>query len=310
MEPQDAKMIESIPLGRNQMEDRNGWHLTNNGKYTVQSGYQIERIYPDKEKPPEFYGPNVDILKAFCWKVKYPPKLKHFLWQLVTCCIAVTKNLNARGIQEDTCCARCGDSEKSINHVFFECPPARQVWTLPKIPSNPNIFPMGSLFANIDHLFWRVNPKMEDHQFAWILWYIWKGRNKKVFSNLDIDPRETLNLAELESRLWAEAHVINDTSLVQAGQIRPNYGITGRWCFIDGSWKDKDLFSGQCWFSTLPGFDGLLGAMNVRACLSPLHAEIEALIWAMECMKNLRQFQVTFATDCSQLVKMVSEPEE
>ena len=27
-------------------------------------------------------------------------------------------------------------------------------------------------------------------------------------------------------------------------------------------------------------------------------------------MKNLRQFQVTFATDCSQLVKMVSEPEE
>ena len=27
-------------------------------------------------------------------------------------------------------------------------------------------------------------------------------------------------------------------------------------------------------------------------------------------MRNLRQFQVTFATDCSQLVKMVSEPEE
>ena len=30
----------------------------------------------------------------------------------------------------------------------------------------------------------------------------------------------------------------------------------------------------------------------------------------MESMRNLRQFQVTFATDCSQLVKMVSEPEE
>ncbi|KAG2280107.1 hypothetical protein Bca52824_051327 [Brassica carinata] len=37
---------------------------------------------------------------------------------------------------------------------------------------------------------------------------------------------------------------------------------------------------------------------------------MEALIWAMECMRNLHQFQVTFATDCSQLVKMVSEPEE
>ena len=37
---------------------------------------------------------------------------------------------------------------------------------------------------------------------------------------------------------------------------------------------------------------------------------MEAFIWAMKCMRNLRQHQVTFATDCFQLVKMVSEPEE
>ena len=53
-----------------------------------------------------------------------------------------------------------------------------------------------------------------------------------------------------------------------------------------------------------------MGARNVRASLSPLHAEMKALLWATECMNNLRQFHVTFATDCSQLVKMVSEPEE
>ena len=70
------------------------------------------------------------------------------------------------------------------------------------------------------------------------------------------------------------------------------------------------VFSGQGWLSNLEGFDGLLGARNVRASLSPLHAEMEALLWAMECMRNLRQFQVMFATDCSQLVKMVSKPEE
>ena len=38
---------------------------------------------------------------------------------------------------------------------------------------------------------------MDDHQFAWILWYIWKGMNNKVFSNLDMDPRHTLKLAEV-----------------------------------------------------------------------------------------------------------------
>ena len=151
---------------------------------------------------------------------------------------------------------------------------------------------------------------MEDHQFAWILWYIWKARNNKVFSNLDIDPRDTLNLAELESTLWAEAQVINTSRLVHEIHNKFNSRTTERWCYTDGSWKDKDVFLGQGWFSTLPGFQGLLGARNVMACLSPLHAEVDALIWAIESMKNLRQFWVMFATDCSQLVKMVSEPEE
>ena len=91
-------------------------------------------------------------------------------------------------------------------------------------------------------------------------------------------------------------------------QVLPN--IPGRWCFTDGSWKEIDILSGQGWYSTLEGFAGLMGARNTRASLTPLHSEVEALIWAMECMKNLRQYQVTFATDCSQLVKMVSEPEE
>ena len=28
MKPHDEKMVESIPLSRNQIEDRNGWHFT------------------------------------------------------------------------------------------------------------------------------------------------------------------------------------------------------------------------------------------------------------------------------------------
>ena len=125
-----------------------------------------------------------------------------------------------------------------------------------------------------------------------------------------MDPRDTLKLAETESTLWADAHVLTETRIGSHAEVTTLPSIPGRWCFTDGSWKENEVFSGQGWLSTLEGFDELLGAKNVRACLSPLHAEIEALLWAMECMKNLRQFQVTFATDCSQLVKMVSEPEE
>ena len=82
MDPHDVKIIESIPLSRNQIEDRNGWHFTyNNEKYSVKSGYQVERVYPDKKKSPDFYGPTVDILKSFCWEVWCPSKIKHILWK-------------------------------------------------------------------------------------------------------------------------------------------------------------------------------------------------------------------------------------
>ena len=86
--------------------------------------------------------------------------------------------------------------------------------------------------------------------------------------------------------------------------------ITGRWCFTDRSWKNQDNYSRQGWYSTLEDFDGLIEARNTRASESPFHSEIESFIWTMECMSNLRQYTVTFAADCSQLVKMVSEPEE
>ena len=121
---------------------------------------------------------------------------------------------------------------------------------------------------------------------------------------------DTLKLAETESNLWAEAQILDETKRSPHVEAMNLPLIPGRWCFTDGSWKENDIFSGQGWYSTLEGFAGLMGARNIRASLSPLHAEMEALLWAMECMKNLRQFQVTFATDCSQLVKMVSEPEE
>lgn len=108
-------------------------------------------------------------------------------------------------MQGEIQCERCGASEESLNHVFFECPPAIQIWSLSKVPSNPDIFSTKELFTNMDHLYWRVLPNTDDDHYAWLLWYIWKARNNKVYRNIDVDPRDTLNLAETESLLWKEA---------------------------------------------------------------------------------------------------------
>lgn len=59
---------------------------------------------PGRKRTLKEYGPLVTALKAFCWKVRCPPKMKHFLWQLISGCIAVKEKLRARGIRGDTTC--------------------------------------------------------------------------------------------------------------------------------------------------------------------------------------------------------------
>ena len=72
---------------------------------------------------------------------------------------------------------------------------------------------------------------MDDHQFAWILWYIWKGRKDNFFNNLDVDPRDTLKLAETESTLWAEAQDLNVQRASQQVEVWNLPTIPGRWVF-------------------------------------------------------------------------------
>lgn len=78
---------------------------------------------------------------------------------------------------------------------------------------------------------------------------------------------------------------------------------------IDGSWKENKSFSGLGWYCVRgDGLESLVGARNLRRSLSSLHAELEALIWAMHSLLANQRTDVAFVTDSTKLVKMVSSP--
>ena len=54
--------------------------------------------------------------------------------------------------------------------------------------------------------------------------------------------------------------------------------------------ENQEIYSEQESYSTLEGFEGLMGARNTRASQSPLYSEIEALIWAIEYTRILNSF--------------------
>lgn len=189
-QPEDVRIIRGLAISRYKRPDSYGWSLTESGKYSVKSGYKTKTLFPDNDTRLVVYGPDIKPLYAYLWKLKCNLKLKHFVWQILSGTLPVSKNLKSRGMDCDLRCSLCGADKEIVNHVLFECPPALQVWALSMIPSPPppGIFPSSSRFTNMDYLFWRLPKDYDFGYFLWILWYIWKNRNDKLYWNKNGDP--------------------------------------------------------------------------------------------------------------------------
>ncbi|CAA7054626.1 unnamed protein product [Microthlaspi erraticum] len=308
-ESEEITRITGIPVATGYKPDTWGWFYTTTGRYTVKSGYTVLQELSDEGTLPVF-GPDTRRLQAQSWKVKCTTKLQHFLWQIITGCLSVGARLCSRGMRVDPLCVRCGMGDETINHMLFECPPARQAWALSPIPTPPQFFPTGALYSNMAHLFWNLPDNDDMLMYPWLLWFIWKARNYKVFSNDDQNPQEVMESAITESRAWVAAQTVADgvsnSISINSGHVPP-----GEWCQIDGAWKVTDSRAGLGWYNFDPDSGSvLMGSSNLRRGLSPLQTELEALVWAMQSMLVHNKRRMNFQTDSAQLVKMVSKPAE
>ncbi|CAA7016995.1 unnamed protein product [Microthlaspi erraticum] len=83
--------------------------------------------------------------------------------------------------------------------------------------------------------------------------------------------------------------------------------IYGEYCQIDGTWKATERCAGLGWFyNNRETGEQFIGSSNLRRGLTPLQMEVEALVWAMQCLFQYNKHVMVFETDCSDVVKMVS----
>lgn len=98
----------------------------------------------------------------------------------------------------------------------------------------------------------------------------------------------------------------NDNSMQGVVQV-PNSTmvstqISDNRCQVYMSWHDDDPVSGIGFFI----YDlsaTLLGLKSISRTLSPLHAELEALAWAMEIGLQRGYFSVSFETNCLEILR-------
>lgn len=134
--------------------------FTEASKYMVKLGFRIESSYQNSGQRMDTFVPTTKPLLAFPWKLKCSPKLRHFVWKILSDMLPEAKNHRTRRIDCDLKCSICGADEDSTNHVLFECSPALQTWVL-KESFPPGHLPI--LFSLYQHgLSFLKNSKDDD----------------------------------------------------------------------------------------------------------------------------------------------------
>ena len=117
----------------------------------------------------------IDII----WSIETAPKIKIFLWKVVSGAILVADNLLDRGMKIDIRCQICGLEDESLNHVLFICTIARQTWANSNFPHPPDGFNPSSVYSNISYVLkTRNNHLIPEHirrSGPWLIWSIWKN---------------------------------------------------------------------------------------------------------------------------------------
>ena len=173
------------------------------------------------------------------------------MWQALSDSIATSSRLINRHCGQERSCLRCGSENESVNHLLFTCPPALQAWVLSDNPTVLEIFPSNSLYENFDYLLIRSKKYGVTSTviacFPWILWFIWKSRNNKVFNGKDILPPDTVNHSRQEAEEWRVAQVIqHSVSTIETLGCREDVRSEPCLprCHVDASWMVNSVVFG------------------------------------------------------------------
>lgn len=255
--------------------DRLCWIGTKTGEYTTRSGY-ISAV--SENAPAEDQQRSINW-NQHVWSLKTAPKIKTFVWKALKRALPVGTRLVDRHISADPSCKRCGNPE-SINHLFIHCQFAQEVWrTAPFVVDcdSSGLLDLDVYWAGIATQPCLPPPGISTtHLAPWILWEIWKARNKLVFEDFTTSPIESLSRAISAAREWELGQTTHATIIATKPPATPPQIANSVLLRTDAAWWVDSLTAGLGWIILKPN-DTLQFTRVVSQVHSPLMGEALAM---------------------------------
>ena len=122
---EDKDLIITIPLENNSVDDQLIWGFTNDGLYTVKSGYWVAMESRNDEWRSNCIDD--DIWKRI-WKLEVPGVVRNFAWRGSRGVIPTKKAIKRRINLGTNCCELRSNEAEDILHVVRDCVFAKEAW--------------------------------------------------------------------------------------------------------------------------------------------------------------------------------------
>lgn len=202
-------------------------------------------------------------------------------------------------------CKRCGSSE-SINHLLFHCPFAREVWRVSPLDGSFEVSGLTDLRADWTDIHQQIclppTGLTTTPLVPWIMWSLWKARNKYVFENFAGNPADSLSQAIVAAKEWSEAQARKEKRPQGPPHETPPQVTTV--VRSDASWLEISKVAGLSWVVTHQGMK-TMGQRGTSFTSSALIAEGMALREAVEACRNLGVREAQFESDSRQLINAI-----
>ncbi|CAJ2647191.1 unnamed protein product [Trifolium pratense] len=190
--PHEAHMITNIPIIDKTQPDILTWDGTQDGQYSVKSGYQSIKEWGNLQNASS--SNNSQKIWNTLWKLNVPPKHSHLLWRVIRNAIPVKGNLFKRGITSDPLCPRCLNTTETTYHVFLGCEWSKRAWFASPLTLNLNTNQYTDFYDWLDSMINKTNQECIE-QITATIYGIWYARNMLVFQGKSLPPQDISSIA-------------------------------------------------------------------------------------------------------------------
>ncbi|KAK9913636.1 hypothetical protein M0R45_037446 [Rubus argutus] len=303
--------INNIVIGDANVDDRMIWPMEKSGKYTVRSGYHfLHNPIATIPKSSSSHGINKKVW-SIIWGIDTLPKIKHFLWRVLTNSLPTGLNLYRRKLLKSPICSICGEFEESVEHCILLCAWTECTWfgsSLGLLIPKQAITTFDAWLIALANMKLPTSCTKQDllSLFAFVAWNIWKGRCEAVYKSTPPTPSQTINTVRRQCLEFKQA---------RCGVAKPTHTIptpaNAAWAplldplikiNVDGAWDSTSKVAGAGVIIRGQNGNFIAGSATISSTSSVIEAEAAALVKGMKLAVQLNLDNVVLESDSQELI--------